>query len=341
MINAEPRLQRRYQQLVEEHLRPASRLAAGLHRLPDAPSAFAATQAAWRFFANPRLTLPQLAQPLLQAAYQAAPSCDRFALVVHDWSHLDYASHTAKADRLTFGQAQKVGYELATALLVRDRDGAPLAPLCQSLVARDGQHSSRQARRRPLRPTQTRLDALAPTLDWVDQLPLPRPVVHIIDREADSLAHLRRWLRRRRYLLVRADDDRIVRHDGHERKLAIVVEHLQAAAAFRHSRAVLYHGRPAQQWVAQTTVTLHRPAQQHRTVEGQRRKVLRPGRPLTLRLVVSRVVDAAGSLLAVWLLLTNVPEEVTAAEAALWYFWRWRIESYFKLLKGAGHQLEQ
>ena len=25
----------------------------------------------------------------------------------------------------------------------------------------------------------------------------------------------------------------------------------------------------------------------------------------------------------------------------MWYYWRWRIESYFKLLKGAGHHLEQ
>ena len=25
---------------------------------------------------------------------------------------------------------------------------------------------------------------------------------------------------------------------------------------------------------------------------------------------------------------------------ALWYYWRWRIESYFKLLKSAGQQVE-
>lgn len=25
----------------------------------------------------------------------------------------------------------------------------------------------------------------------------------------------------------------------------------------------------------------------------------------------------------------------------MWYYWRWRIESYFKLLKSAGQQLEQ
>jgi len=30
-----------------------------------------------------------------------------------------------------------------------------------------------------------------------------------------------------------------------------------------------------------------------------------------------------------------------AATVARWYYWRWRIESYHKLLKGAGQQVEQ
>lgn len=33
-------------------------------------------------------------------------------------------------------------------------------------------------------------------------------------------------------------------------------------------------------------------------------------------------------------------DAVDAATVALWYYWRWRIESFFKLLKSAGHQLE-
>ena len=39
-------------------------------------------------------------------------------------------------------------------------------------------------------------------------------------------------------------------------------------------------------------------------------------------------------------LLTNVPADVEAARVALWYYWRWRMESYHKLLKGAGQQVE-
>jgi hypothetical protein len=39
-------------------------------------------------------------------------------------------------------------------------------------------------------------------------------------------------------------------------------------------------------------------------------------------------------------LLTNVPDEVPAETIALWYYWRWEIESYFKLMKSGGQQLE-
>ncbi|MEI6709268.1 MAG: hypothetical protein WCK96_19270, partial [Methylococcales bacterium] len=63
------------------------------------------------------------------------------------------------------------------------------------------------------------------------------------------------------------------------------------------------------------------------------------GKPVEARLVVSRVMSDAGEILAQWLLITNVPA-VAASEIALWYYWRWKIESFFKLLKSAGQNLE-
>ena len=64
------------------------------------------------------------------------------------------------------------------------------------------------------------------------------------------------------------------------------------------------------------------------------------GAKLPLRLVVSEGRDGDGTLLATWMLLTNVPAAVSAGEVALWYSWRWRVKSYFKLLKGAGLHLK-
>src|SRR5262249_18297434 len=59
-----------------------------------------------------------------------------------------------------------------------------------------------------------------------------------------------------------------------------------------------------------------------------------------LRLVVTELRDEQGQVLERWYLLTNVPAVLDAATIALWYFWRWRIETFFKLLKAAGQQVE-
>lgn len=333
------RLQQRYQHLVQEHMGHGHRVAAGPRTLPGDASAFACTQAAWRFYRNPLLTLPKLAQPLLDCARQAAKeSCRRYALVVHDWSNLDYRTHESKKDRVVLGQAEEVGYELRSALLVSDHNGQPLAPLCQDLRAADGVHSSRHD---AIQPSDSCLDELAPVLAFVDQQGLGVPTVHIIDREADSVGHYRQWQAAGHRFLIRADADRIVQQEGREQTLPEVVARLQDQEAFRPVREVEYHGRPAQQWVAETEVTLHRPAQQHRVVNGVKKKKKVAGPPITLRLIVSRVYDKDGALVAEWLLLTNLPAEVTADEVALWYYWRWRIECWFKLLKGAGQQIEQ
>ena len=38
-------------------------------------------------------------------------------------------------------------------------------------------------------------------------------------------------------------------------------------------------------------------------------------------------------------MLSNV-KDIDASTIALWYYWRWKIETFFKLMKSAGHQLE-
>ncbi len=63
------------------------------------------------------------------------------------------------------------------------------------------------------------------------------------------------------------------------------------------------------------------------------------GAPVNARLVISRILSDSGEVLANWLLLSNMTY-VEAQEVALWYHWRWQIESWFKLLKRAGHDLE-
>jgi hypothetical protein len=323
--------------LVTAHLQASQTLAAGIHAMPDVASSFAATIGAHRFLNNQRVSLRSLAQPLLTLGRaEAASACDRFVLVVHDWSQLMYPEHHLKLDRVALSSKRvPEGYELQTALLVSDRDGVPLAPAVMSLRGADGVHCSRSAR---VRPAASPLDELDPTMRYVERQNLGRPLVHIIDAEADSVGHFRQWATQPgRYFVVRGDD-RLVQHAGQEQRCSTIRQTLAEAGAFRFTREISYHGRPAQQWVACATVRLTRPAQRNRPGRGDRRRI--PGPPLELRLILVEARDDQGAILAIWYLLTNVPAEVEASTVALWYYWRWSIESYFKLLKSAGMQVE-
>lgn len=323
---------------MEEHLSAADHLAAGLRALPDTAKVFSFTQAAWRFYHNPRVTLSRLARPLVAAGREAvARQCDAFVLVVHDWSNLHYNDHAAKTDRVELSQSKDLGYELQAAVLVGDRSGAPLSAISLSLRAADGVHCSRQAGlRQPLSP----LDELAPAMDYVERQKLGVPAVHIIDSEADSVGHYRQWIKHPgRYFLVRADTERVTEYEGQQCGFALIRQKLHEKEAFYKTREVSYHGQSAWQRVAETRVVLTKPARPQRR-DGQSRKSI-PGPPVPLRLVISEVSNASGEILAVWFLLTNLPDTVAADTVALWYYWRWRIESYFKLLKSAGQQLER
>ena len=79
------RLQRRYLQLAGSQVNAAQAVAAGIKALPRAGSSFAVAQAAWRFFANPRVTLPKRAELLREAGRKAvSESASPYALLVHD-----------------------------------------------------------------------------------------------------------------------------------------------------------------------------------------------------------------------------------------------------------------
>ena len=333
----EERLEKRYNTLVQEHSGHAHPVAAGPRHLPDS-DAKAATQAAWRFFKNPRTKTTLLAQPLLNEARRAAASdCADFALVMGDWSHLDYSTHSDKPDRIQIGNKDEIGYELFSQLLVSDRDGQPLAPLCLRLQAAAGMYSSQHNAPGPVA---SQLDALTADLDYVSRLGLAKRPVFIFDAEVDSVYHYRLWCPDH-LLLVRVDEERKVLFEEQERALPEVVEVLRQRQAFARVRQVKHKGEKVWQHVAEAAVTLHREACLNREVKGKRKRITVGGEPLQMRLVVSELRREDGTVVARWLLLSNVSAEVDAATLALWYYWRWEIESYFKLLKGAGQYLEQ
>jgi hypothetical protein len=294
-------------------------------------SSFASTQAAWRFYGNGRVSLPALAQPLIQEARSALQAGSaEYGLMVHDWSHLNFDRHTSKSDRIDSAKDRRQGYELQSALLLSDEAGQPLAPVYQNLWCAAGLHSTRSEA--ALAPA-THLNELVERFEYLETLNLGRPLVHIVDREADSVGHYRQWEGHR--FVVRAKGGQRVQWDGHSYMLSAVA--LEMSKALTYCREVEWHGKKARQYVGETHVVLTRRSRQKR--RGQK-PTSTAGKPVSLRLIVSEVRSETGALLAKWLLLTNVSSEIGAARIALWYYWRWRIESFFKLLKSAGHQIE-
>ena len=312
-------------------------VAAGLRALPQTTKAFAATQGAWRFFANERISLPALGQPILDYARQLSDSqLDAYALVMHDFSGLDFSHHESKADRIVLYRKSQLGYFLQSALLVSDRTGNPLAPLYMGLEAADGIHSSGSEKRLPRR---RQIDQLNRTFGYVESLKLAKECVHIVDRQGDSLVHLRRFVRCGRRFVIRSDEVRRVQFDGASFLLEEVEQ--QIISDCRYVGEVKYKGTSASQYVAETRVVLERVGRTRYGPREENRRRYVKGQPIELRYVIGQLRDQAGTLLATWRLWTNVAKEVPAEKIVCWYYWRWRIETFFKLLKRGGQNLEQ
>jgi len=306
-------------------------LSAGLKALPNKISSFASTQAAWRFYKNEAISLPLLQEPLTAEAHKSIKAhCTQYALCVHDWSHLNYKHHN-KADTYAITHENDVGYDLQTSLILSDQNGQPLAPVAQRLVSSDGSYST-YGDRTLTEPAKSHLDEVSECISYLKEQNFSRPLVHLIDREGDSIGHIRRWEATGSNWLVRAKDNPKVDYKGK----AMACKAVAQALKFTRTRQVNYHGKTYWQSVAQTNVTLTRPA---KPSQKKVKKPAVPGIPVKAKLVVSRVLSEEGEVLAEWLLLTNM-RKVGAATIALWYYWRWQIECFFKLIKSAGHQLE-
>jgi hypothetical protein len=207
----ERRLQRRYAQIVSEHLKSANRHAAGPNLLPGENQAASATQAAWRFLNNPNVELADLVQPLRQVGREeAGKSTSEYVLLAHDWCKLDYKSHSAKKDLRQITHEQDIGYDMTSALLIAADTGKPIAPMQLHLKTADAVHSTAQE---VPDCDDHHLDQVEPTMREADQWGLDRKVVHVIDREADSLGRMRTWHAAGHRFLVRTDDRRLLWQD--------------------------------------------------------------------------------------------------------------------------------
>lgn len=329
------RLQRRYVQIVQQHMKSSNQNAAGPLLLAGDNQAASVTQATWRFLNNPSVSLGDLMEPLRQAGRDACQQSEsNYVLLAHDWCKIDYKNHTRKADLRQITHETDIGYDMTVGLLVDADNGKPLAPMQMHLKTADTLHSTAID---PPEVDAHHLDQLSPTMREADLWGLDRKVVHVIDREADALGRLRRWAADGHLFLVRSDDRRVL-WNGDSYLISEIAEQFDSEILFEPVGEALHRGKVVSQEVAETEIVLHRPHSE--VIDGKKCQVR--GEQLPLRLVVTRLLDENDYIVAQWTLLTNVSdEEISAHQIALWYYWRWLIETFFKLLKSHGQELEK
>lgn len=319
---------------MKEHIHSVNAAVTGLSALAATAQPMASVKAMSRFLHHEHVPLPALMEPIqesVQTALAASPA--PVALVVHDWSMFVFGTHTSKTDCYQRTHEHDIGYDVGTALVVDAVHGQPLGPMELRCRTRNGVLSTRPGN--VDYPT-AHVDEVAGVMGASKRWKLDKPLVHIVDREADSVGHYREWDAAGHRFLVRAKDDRRVQWK--EQSLTLQQVQAQCAEQFTPSLAIKTneHGW-CQVHVAEVAVVLDRPARTW--VEGVQKQVA--GRALPLRLILTRVVNEQQEVLAEWLLLTNVDKSFDAKTIAQWYAWRWKIESFHKLLKTAGMNAEE
>ena len=334
---------------MSEHVHTVNAAANSISALPGVATSFAATQAMHRFLNNPDISFHALIEPAQEAVrVELAERPSTRVLVVHDWTMCNFNKHTSKKDRLQRTHETDLGYELGSALLVDAEDGTTLGPMELRLRTGTGMLSTRSnGADCPPGHIDEVLDAMDESRRWG----LQRTLVHVIDREGDSVGHFRSWAESGHRFLVRADEVRTVLWQGDEQSLQQVVDAVSPTFEpvpndLGRPQTITIRAGTGRIEVAETTVVLHRPAKKtvhgEKTANGNKKKVDVPGSPLTLRLVLTRVVGDNGMTLAEWWLFSNVPaDEADTATLGQWYAWRWRIETFHKLLKTSGMNLEE
>lgn len=301
--------------------------------IPQACGTPAATKAAYRFFANDRVSHAQILAGHRQVCL-ARVAGEPLVLVLQDTTSLDYTAHPKTTGLGPLENKRCQGLFVHSALAV-SAAGVPLGLLDQQVWARDPATVGKRHRRRSLpiaeKESYKWLRGLRATLP---DLPPQVCVVTVADREADIFDLFGAAADQHAHLLVRSAWNR--RLAGAKQYLweTVGATAVQGTAIVQVGRAKDRRPRAAVVEVRCSPVTVQPP--RHRQHE--------PGlRPLALYAIEVREPQPPPQQAALhWLLLTNRPvaDFAAAQECVRWYGLRWLIERYHFVLK-SGCRIEE
>jgi hypothetical protein len=286
--------------------------------------------------------------------------CDEYCLVPYDWSHLDYKNHNAKKDLISKRRSNKTtatsnGYDLQGSIALSDRNGSPITPLHQNLKTSKKVYSTYDY---DIDLESRHLEELTKRSKFVNEkLNIEKKIVDIVDREGDSISLFRDYHKDNRLYLVRAKDkstlfvtkesltkkdQKLFEKNNFDFSKSIQQKRLaNQLSKGKYYKTIKYQKQNVKIYVNECEVTITRDANKVTVDENKKLiNIQTPGKSITNRFIIVKLIDDENEIVTTWMLFTNVDKKVTSNTIAKWYTYRWNIESYFKLLKSTGFNLE-
>lgn len=333
---------KRHVKLVKSHMNHKQNSTNGLNLLIKDVKGFSQAQNAWRFYNNENVDIKSLNDPIMQTGLETIEKeCSEYLLVAHDWSLVNYRNHTTKDDcietkRSNSTNAISKGYDLQSSLAISDKSGEPITPLIHNLKTKDKIYSTYD---NSIDINHTHLNELSHRITYINnELNINKKIVHIIDREADSVGFFRA-LQENDYYIVRALDRVSVEYEG---KTITQKELAKTIKLGEYVKTIEYKKKQVKIYVNSVDIDITRDTYvKYINDKGKVTYKKEKGRAIKSRFVVERLIDSDNNIVATWLLLSNLKEDVDTKTIGLWYYYRWNIETYFKLLKSSGFNLEK
>ncbi len=129
------------------------------------------------------------------------------------------------------------------------------------------------------------LDSLTEQIKAIEQYPIEKTCVHIIDREGDSIAHLREMSSQGFKWLIRAKEGHRIEHQGKTCKVAEAAERVET----QQVQPIAYKGNRHMLHVGETAIRITRAAKPKRNDDSGQRVAPQPGSAIEARLIVAVV----------------------------------------------------
>jgi hypothetical protein len=297
--------------------------------LAQALASWGQLKAAYRFFANPRVT-PQAIVASTRPDGLARLAAAEVVLLIQDTTDLDFTHHPAVRGLGPIGTGAQWGLKVHTALAVLPEPLEPVGLLAQQLWRRDPARRGSRASKRQRLPADKESDR------WraVEQaslvgLPATTLAVTVADREGDIFDWFAAPRPSHAHLLVRAAQAHRCLEDGTALLDAVAQTAKLGAYQVDVPAAPGRAARTAVCRVRLAAVALRQPRNRPPGTPSQAPV------PVTAILVREEVPPADSSEPLCWLLLTTLPlaSFEDACRCIYWYTLRWLVERYHLVLK--------